>query len=79
MSDNARSLELTRWGGQHGLLFITQELDTYHTLTGHVFMELTNPGPTPVVPGWVRVQQVEDVKDAHKENLHTHKEYRMVY
>ena len=41
-------------------------------------MEPTNPGPTPVVPGWVRVQQVEDIKDAHKENLRTHKEYRTV-
>ena len=54
LSSNTSSIESTRGGGQHGLLIITQEPDTYHTLTGHVFMEPTNPGPNPVIPGGIR-------------------------
>ena len=33
LSSNASSVESTRGGGQHGLLFISQEPDTYHALT----------------------------------------------
>ena len=78
LSDNASSVESTREGDQHGLLFITQEPNAYHFLTGHVFMEPTIPGPTPVVPGGVRTQQEEAIKSTHKENLRTYKEHRTV-
>ena len=63
---NASSVESTRGCDQNGLLFIIQEPGTYHSLTVHVFMEPTNPGPTPVVPGGVRTQQSEAIKDVHK-------------
>ena len=62
LSANASSVESTRGGGQHGLLFITQEPDTYHFLTGHVFMEPTNPGPTPATPEGVRTIQAKNHK-----------------
>ena len=75
-SANASSVESTRGGSQHGLLFITQEPDTYHFLTGHVFMEPTNPGPNPVMVGGVRAPQAEAIKEAHKENLRAYKEHR---
>ena len=75
---NANSVESTREDVSHGLLAITQELDTYHTLAGHVFMEPTNPGATPVVPGGVKDQQEEILKDTHKENLQVCKECRNV-
>ena len=57
LSINASSVESTRGGGSHGLLDIAQELDTYESLTGNVFMKPTNPGSTPVVSGGVRAQQ----------------------
>ena len=78
LSSNASSIKSIRGGGQHGLLIITQEPDTYHTLTGHVFMEPTNPGPNSVIPGGIRAPQVEAIKTAHKEALREYKEFRAV-
>ena len=53
-SDNYRSIESTREGGNHGLVFIVQDTNTYHALTGYVFMLPTNPGLTPVILGGLR-------------------------
>ena len=63
---NAASVETTRGGGKHEYLALVLESNTYHTLTGHIFMPPTNPGPSPVITGGLRTAQVEALKEIHK-------------
>ena len=52
---NAALVETTRGGGNHGYLAIVLEPNTYHTLTGHIFIPPTNPGPSLIITGDLRI------------------------
>ena len=58
LSANSSSIEYSIRIWTHGLLDITQEPKNYLTLTGHVLMLPTNPGPAPVIPEEIRPVQV---------------------
>ena len=76
---NAVLVETTRGGGNYGYLAIVLESNIYHTLTGAVFIALTNPGPSPVITGDIRIAKVEALKEIHKITLQEYKEYRAVW
>ena len=69
LSFNARSIESTRGRGKHGLIFIIQEPNTYHTLTSHVPMLSTNIGPTPVMQVGIRASHVISLENSHIKHL----------
>ena len=78
LSANASSIESSREGGNHGLLFITHKSGKHLALTGHTLMPLTNPGPVPAMPGGVRATKVTALEKTHKHNLQEHNEHKKV-
>ena len=77
ISAKTSSIDSTKRGGNHGLLVITQEPAKYLTLTGHVFMSLTNPKPVHETLGGAIVAQVEALENTHKHNLQEHHECKI--
>ena len=76
ISAKTSSIDSTKRGGNHGLLVITQEPAKYLTLTGHVFMSLTNPKPVHETLGGAIVAQVEALENTHKHNLQEYHEHK---
>ena len=69
MKTNSAFIHSNLRGGQHGLLGLTLQDDTYRTLTGFPFVLPTNLSTVPTIPADSSGPQISQLERAHKEIL----------